>query len=60
MRNTNIKRYKTLSEKLRVEMYGPRYAKIALISLVAFTIMILLGALTIPGRECPVVAEGEP
>lgn len=60
MRNTNIKRYKRLSDQQRVEVYGTRHAKIALVSLIAFTIMVVVGALAIPGRMCPVAAEGEP
>ena len=60
MRNTNIKRYSRLSDRQRVEKYGSRHAKIALVSIIAFTILVVIGALAIPGRKCPVDAEGEP
>lgn len=60
MRNTNIKRYKRLSDQKRVETYGPKHAKIAMVSIIVFMVLTLLGATAISGRECPISPEGEP
>lgn len=59
MRDSNIKRYKRLSDLQRCELYGPRHAKVSLITVITFLIMLILGVALIPERECPLAAKGE-
>lgn len=58
MRDTNIKRYRRLTDKKRIEEYGPSHSKISLIAIILTSAMLLLGGFLLPGRECLPAGDG--